>query len=297
MSTMAAMTDKLASAIENAEALDPLAKAIQGVYAKVLRYAPLRSLASGTPLGHPFHPLLVAIPIGSWSSALVFDALGDDRAAQTAIGAGLVVAVPTAFTGGSDWSYTAGAERRIGLVHALCNGAAIWSYAMSWVARRRNRRGVGVVLSLTGMGLISAGGWLGGHLSYALGVGVDTTAFQQVPEGWHDVAEDSDVVTGAVTRVDLQGISVMLTRTTSGQVVAYADRCTHRGGALSEGALVDGCVQCPLHASVFSLDDGHVVQGPATRPQPKFNVRIVDGRVAVSRPDDQRSLRKNPVGH
>jgi hypothetical protein len=34
-----------------------------------------------------------------------------------------------------------------------------------------------LVLSLAGGGLLGAGGWLGGHLAYSLGVGVDTTSF------------------------------------------------------------------------------------------------------------------------
>ena len=79
-----------------------------------------------------------------------------------------------------------------------------------------------------------------------------------------------------------------------GRLHVLGDRCTHRGGALHEGQVVDGCIQCPLHGSRFSLDDGAVERGPATRPAPVFEVRIVDGRVQVRR-QEVRALRTNPV--
>ncbi len=66
-----------------------------------------------------------------------------------------------------------------------------------------------------------------------------------------------------------------------GRICALADRCTHRGGTLSDGTVADGCVTCPLHGSVFRLADGAVVRGPAGAPEPVFDVRVVDGTVEV----------------
>ena len=53
------------------------------------------------------------------------------------------------------------------------------------------------------------------------------------------------------TCVDVDGVPVLLARLDS-DVVAIADRCTHRGGPLHEGAVADGCVQCPWHGSAFA---------------------------------------------
>jgi hypothetical protein len=39
-----------------------------------------------------------------------------------------------------------------------------------------------------------------------------------------------------------------------------------------------------------------VVDGPATRPQPAFEVRVTDGKVYARRSGDPRALRTNPVG-
>ena len=59
----------------------------------------MTDLLSGTPLGHPLHPLLVAIPLGSWTSALLLDVLGEEEAAQTLTGLGVLAAIPTAARG------------------------------------------------------------------------------------------------------------------------------------------------------------------------------------------------------
>ena len=67
----------------------------------------------------------------------------------------------------------------------------------------------------------------------------------------------------------------------SGTIHGIADRCTHRGGPLHEGELQDGCVTCPWHFSRFRLEDGSVERGPATVPQPTYDVREVGDRIEV----------------
>jgi nitrite reductase/ring-hydroxylating ferredoxin subunit len=60
--------------------------------------------------------------------------------------------------------------------------------------------------------------------------------------------------------------------------------CSHWGGPLAEGKLVDAdCVECPWHASQFNMHDGSVVQGPATARQPVFEARVRNGSVEVRR--------------
>ncbi|MFL6063903.1 MAG: Rieske 2Fe-2S domain-containing protein [Friedmanniella sp.] len=286
--------DAVTSRLEEASVLDGPAGKLADVVAPLFSNRIVRQVASGTLIGHPLHPLLVTLPIGAWSSSLLFDALGDDEAASALVVLGIATAVPTAFTGLHDWSSTNGAERRVGLLHATANSIALSSYTASWFARRSGRRGLGVLLSLLGMGAVSGGGWLGGHLSYAMGVGVDTTAFQHSEEEWTDLGEPSQVVAGVLTPADLDGVPVVLTRLPD-RIVAYADRCTHRGGPLHEGSIEDGCVVCPWHGSAFDLQDGSVVEGPASRPQASFEVRVVDGRLQGRRVD-VRSLRTEPVG-
>lgn len=293
---LARLLDKLADRIERLEAIDPLAAKVNKLTAAVYNHKPVKDLTSGTPFGHPLHPLLVTVPIGFWSAASVLDVLRQPRAAQILTGAGVLAYLPTAAAGASDWTDTDGAERRVGLVHAALNAVAVTVYGASWLVRRQGRDGLGAVLGAVGMGAVGGGGWLGGHLSYALGVGVDTTAFQKAPAEWTDVAAEAEVRHGELTAGDAAGVSVVLTRTAGGEIRAYADRCTHRGAPLHEGTVTGGCIVCPWHDSEFSVADGSVVHGPATRPQPAYEVRADAGRVQVRRTAEARALRLNPVG-
>lgn len=287
--------DAIARRVERWSALDQPAELLTGAATKLLGNVTLRDLLSGTPIGHPAHPLLVAVPIGSWSSALVFDLIGDREGAERLTLIGVVGAVPAALTGLNDWRFTSGAERRVGLVHAVLNLTATSAYAASWWARRRDRTGAGIAWSLLGATALTGAGWLGGHLAYALGVGVDTTAFQHGDADWTDAAAEPDVRVGELLGVEVDGVPVVLTRAPQGAIVALADRCTHRGGPLHEGTISDGCLECPWHHSRYALD-GSVVTGPATRPQPRYAVRVDQGRVLVGRSEESRTLRRNPVG-
>jgi nitrite reductase/ring-hydroxylating ferredoxin subunit len=125
---------------------------------------------------------------------------------------------------------------------------------------------------------------------------VDTTAFQAGSQDWVDAIALDDVQEGQLSVADVGGVPVLVTRTTDQTLVAYADRCTHRGGPLHEGTLVDGCVRCPWHDSEFRLDDGAVVRGPATRPQPAYESRVVGDRVELRRSSEPRSLRTDSAG-
>jgi uncharacterized membrane protein len=167
----------VAQRVERASFLDRLAAGAQGLGRKAVPDGRAKEVLRGTPLGHPLHPALVAVPIGAWASATLFDLLGDDAGARRLTAIGCMAALPAALAGGTDWLSTDGEQRRVGLVHAMFNDAALTCYALSWRARRRGARHRGLVLSLAGGGLLGAGGWLGGHLAYSLGVGVDTSTF------------------------------------------------------------------------------------------------------------------------
>ena len=155
------------------------------VLSKVVAPVPLRRLLSGTDVGHPVHPVLVQIPIGCWSSTWALDlmGLGKTTAARRLVGLGVLAALPAVASGVSDWVDTDEAEARVGLVHAASNAVAIACFAASWLSRRGNRRS-GALWSTLGIGVATLGGLLGGHLAYALGVGVDTNAFETGPNEW-----------------------------------------------------------------------------------------------------------------
>jgi nitrite reductase/ring-hydroxylating ferredoxin subunit/uncharacterized membrane protein len=281
--------------LERASSLDRLADVAARALRVAVRPGPVEDALSGTPLGHPAHPAVVAVPIGAWVTTNVLD-LVDPSSETTSIvqGVGILAALPAAATGASDWLSTAGPERRVGLIHSAANYAGLSLHVASWVARRHGRANKARLLGLAGTSVVAFAGWLGGHLAYALGVGVDTTAFQQYPTDWVDAVAEADVPMDGAIRAEVAGVPMLFARS-GGQVVVYADRCTHRGAPLDEGSVADGCVTCPWHGSVFDLRDGSVVSGPATRPQPKMEVDVQNGRIRVRRPEI-RTLRSNPVG-
>jgi nitrite reductase/ring-hydroxylating ferredoxin subunit/uncharacterized membrane protein len=276
-------------AIERAGVLDrvgdPLTAAIRGA----LPPGRAKDALSGTWIGHALHPVLTDIPIGAWTSSVVLDWVGGRRARPAAdklIALGILAAVPASLTGAADWGDTQPKERRVGLVHAVANSAALGLYCASLLERRRGHRIRARALSLVGAGALGAGGYLGGHLVFARGLGVDRTAFESRPEEWADAAAERDVLEGAPIGVRVDGVAVFLTRE-AGELHALADRCTHRGAPLHEGEQRDGCIVCPWHQSIFRLTDGAVAQGPATTPAPCYEVRVRDGRVEVRVPRDE----------
>lgn len=159
---------------------DPIQKPVSGL---LHRFAALRSALDGTWLGHPVHPVMVTVPIGSWTAGMILDLMDvtgrsrDLRPATDAVHTiGLVSALGAAVFGLADWSYTHGAARRVGVVHALANIAVSGIYGASLLARSRGNRGTGVALSTVGFGLLMFSGWLGGELAYHYGVGVNRAA-------------------------------------------------------------------------------------------------------------------------
>jgi nitrite reductase/ring-hydroxylating ferredoxin subunit/uncharacterized membrane protein len=245
--------------------------------------AAAKNALHGVWLGHPLHPVLTDIPIGAWTTALALDACGDHdtgmrRAATFALGVGLLGAVGSAITGLTDWSETDGRSRREGLLHGLLNITATALVATAYVQRRSNA-GDGRACAWAGYMISAAAAYIGGDLVYGQRIGV-THAVTEEPESFVDVAGSDDVREGTMCRVQHGDIDVLLARR-EGRVCALAHSCAHLGGPLSEGTLKQDSVVCPWHGSEFSLRDGHVINGPATQPQPVFEVREQKGRIEI----------------
>ncbi|MFD4542057.1 Rieske 2Fe-2S domain-containing protein [Streptomyces bauhiniae] len=270
--------------IEGRTALDALSGPAAGLVNKVTRQTAVKNALSGTWLGHSLHPVLTDLPIGAWGMATVLDLTageGGAVAARRLVGFGLLAVVPTAASGASDWADTFGGPQRVGLVHGMLNSVATVLQTASWVARLTGRRRAGVVLSGVGLGLTGASAYLGGHLSYVNGIGVNHTAFEEPTGKWTDVAALTALEEDKPLRVDAGGVPVVLVRH-GGTVNALSATCTHAGGPLDEGKVdADGCIHCPWHGSAFRLSDGEVTRGPATVPQPDWDVKISQERVLV----------------
>jgi nitrite reductase/ring-hydroxylating ferredoxin subunit/uncharacterized membrane protein len=278
---------QLVHKLATSEGVDRVGKPVASKVAEIVGHGTVKDVLSGTWTGHPLHPVMTDLPIGFWTSSFMLDLVGGKRSAaasQRLVGMGILSAVPTAAAGLSDWSDTIGEERRIGTVHAVANVAALWLYTWSWFARRAGRRKAGVTLGLLGATAATAGGYLGGHLVYRQGVGADRNAWKHGGDDWVDVGDDLALADGKPVVAKVGDDDVLLAKTPAGVIAAISNVCGHAGGPLDEGEFdAGGCVTCPWHGSVFRLADGHVVHGPATGHQPRYEVRSEGGRLAVRR--------------
>jgi uncharacterized membrane protein len=172
---------RVTQAIEHNRLLDPAAALVDKAATPLARDR-TGDVLSGKWLGHALHPLLTDLPLGCWLSAEVLDFVGGRKgrpAAQRLVGVGLLLVPPTVAAGlvdakGLDDERT----RRVAAVHGAGNAAVAYLYYRSWRARRRQHHLGGMLFGVAGGALAVAVGYLGGHLSFARGVG-------QGPRGLH----------------------------------------------------------------------------------------------------------------
>lgn len=279
--------DEIAVRIGRTDMLDRIAEPVGKAAKRLIPRGAVKDALSGTWLGHQLHPMLTDIPIGSFTSASVLDLIGGRRAQPAAnllAAVGIMSVVPTAAAGLADWSDTYGPTRRIGVVHAAANLVGVGFYTASVLARRRGSRLSAAGLGLFGMGVMSLGGYLGGHLTLGRGVGVNHTLLEDPSPDWTPVLADSELHDNTPKRAELGDVSILLRRR-GGVIDAISNRCTHAGGPLDEGTFdgsgADVCVTCPWHQSTFRLRDGAVVHGPAAVPQPSYESRVRDGTIEL----------------
>jgi 3-phenylpropionate/trans-cinnamate dioxygenase ferredoxin subunit len=98
------------------------------------------------------------------------------------------------------------------------------------------------------------------------------------------VADLQEIPLGASKLVEVDNVRVALFNL-EGAIYAIEDVCTHDGGPLVEGTVVDGCqVQCPRHGARFDIRTGAAVRFPAFEPTQTYAVRVEDGAVWIARP-------------
>lgn len=155
--------------------------------------------------GHPIHPMLIVLPLGLLSAAVVFDVVylvtGEDAFSTVAfwnIAAGVVGGLSAAVFGAWDWWHIPRdtRARRIGLWHGGGNVVVVVLFALSWLLRL-GAEGyepgtLAHILSFGGLALAAVTGWLGGELVDRLGVGVDHGANLNAPNSLSGRPADAD---------------------------------------------------------------------------------------------------------
>ncbi len=276
--------------LEQASALDRVGDRLQRVVQSILRPQRVRDALHGVWLGHPLHPAMVQVPVGSWISAAVVDLLpGQRRAATALVALGTFSAVPAAVAGLNDWAGLARDQRRIGLVHAASNSIGLALYAGSLAARLNGRHGLGRALAYLGLSAASTGAYLGGHLAYKQGAQTtqSVSELHRISDGWHSLADMATLPQRQLVTREVDDVSVILYRH-GDEVTVMLERCPHQSGPLGQGEVqeINGhdCVVCPWHGSTFRLNGGEVVHGPSANDQQVLPTRVVDGMLETRLP-------------
>lgn len=251
---------------------------------------------------HPIHPMLVSLPIGLWIGAFVFSLIGylTDRSLLNAAGfytliAGCVGAALAAVPGVIDLFTVVpdrSSARSRGYIHGSVNIVALFLFL--YAAARQGSpfdapdRTV-LIVEFLGICCIGYSGWLGGTLAYRNQIGVEHLYAnagklkERTVDGFErPVCNQSELADGQAMLVHIGGERIAVARCSEG-IFAFSDRCTHKGGPLSDGAIVGCAVQCPWHGSQFDIRNGRVIAGPAEDHLKTYAIEITAGEVYIRR--------------
>jgi nitrite reductase/ring-hydroxylating ferredoxin subunit/uncharacterized membrane protein len=261
----------------------------------------MKSKAVG--LGHPIHPMLIPFPFAFLTGAVLFDAAGSFRDVPSwwTTGshlslAGIATAILAAIPGFIDYLYTVppnSSAKARAAKHMLVNLTAVALFAAAWSIRGGGATppdGIVLGLEVLGLGLLGAGGYMGGTLVTRNLIGVDHRYAQagKWREETIDARKDGAVTVARRDELQVDQMKllrvgdkrIVLARTESGYV-AFDDRCTHRGGSLAGGVMICGTVQCLWHGSQFDVSTGKVKAGPAKQEIAVYRVTEEGGDVRL----------------
>ena len=244
---------------------------------------PIKDLLNGTWLGHPLHPAVTDVPVGALLVAVVLDLAAQPDAAFWALLVGQLTFLASVLTGLADYTDADGTARTRATVHGTVMVIGGGFTAASLILRQAGT-GDGALqttLLIVGFLVITAGAYIGGDIVFALGNMVSRHAFRGAGTKWVrlDTGDLTDLATlpHATPTKARAGINDLLLVRIGTTIHALHAVCSHAGGPLPQGEIVDGCIECPWHGSRFRLDNGQVTQGPALYDQPTYEIRAAEG--------------------
>ncbi|MFD0788535.1 Rieske (2Fe-2S) protein, partial [Micromonospora azadirachtae] len=177
----------------------------------------------------------------------------------------------------------------VGLVHAAANTVGLACYTASLAARLSGQHRLGRTLGMAGLGVVSLGAYIGGHLAYKQGAQVSQSISELhlISQGWHALGDMASLPQRQLITKEIDDVSVILYRH-GDDVTVMLERCPHQSGPLGQGEVqqVDGhdCVVCPWHGSTFRLNGGEVVHGPSGNDGQVLPTRIRNGMLEARLP-------------
>lgn len=99
-------------------------------------------------------------------------------------------------------------------------------------------------------------------------------------KNWVEIGQINDIPRQGSRCVKNGDMTIAVFRTTDDRVFALEDKCPHKNGPLSQGIVHDGCVTCPLHNWVISLETG-AAQGADEGQTASFPVKVENGTILL----------------
>jgi len=96
------------------------------------------------------------------------------------------------------------------------------------------------------------------------------------------ICAEDELAEGEIMPVKFEDKRILLARY-DGEVYAIDDICSHDGGELGDGDLVDGQIQCPRHGARFDLKTGAATRMPAIIGIDSYETKIEDGAIFIGR--------------
>ena len=249
--------------------------------------------------GHPIHPMLIPFPIAFFTGTLIFDVIGyinDDQLlwniGRYLVLAGIIGGLLAAIPGIIDYFFTVPPEssgKKRATKHGLTNTSMLIVFSIAYWYRQNENVNAVIVIALEALGfiLMSIAGWMGATLVYRNQIGVDNRYADagkwkehvaEKKKGEIEVANIAELQINQMKLIRVHDKRIALAKTENGYV-AFDDRCTHRGGSLTGGAMICQTVQCPWHGSQFEVEEGNVKAGPAKEKINTYDVKEANGKV------------------
>lgn len=246
-------------------------------------FRPIRTVKEflhGRWLGtHPLHAAATDVPVGALTVAVVLELVGQPGPAGVALLIGLLGMAASTVTGLADYTDSDGSARTKATVHATIMVAGFLVLVGSALLRAGGQAGqpLPAALLVVGYLVVVAGAYVGGDVVFALGNMVDRHAWRGRGTKWTplELGAAMELPEGVPVKAKAGPNTLVLVRAGS-TIHALHELCAHAGGPLSEGRIVDGCIECPWHASRYRLADGAAVAGPTLYDQPAYEVRAAE---------------------
>jgi Rieske Fe-S protein len=129
-----------------------------------------------------------------------------------------------------------------------------------------SRRDFAKFLCLTSLAFASGQVWIGLQNAWRRHQGASPTV---------KIASLSSLPVGATQVFQYPGPhdDCILIRTSSDQLLAYSQECTHLSCAVIPD-VEKGVIRCPCHEGLFDLNTGRNIAGPPPRPLPRINLTV-----------------------